>query len=221
MPDYFPPFPQNLRLGLAYASGIVFAQNRTHDGAENRQYNYGAANELLSNLPLQMLLYFNIFYFPCWWLSEMFMLEVKFSVLPGYYQGILVTGVILITAFEALRLYLGYVGNLNEKIPELAGFWLLSFLFQLPILLFLLTDEGAIILPLERAVHSVYLVFLLSELAAAALALRTMSRKLSLQFRLRQFGEVQCSRPADRSPAFSLPYRRSVFPVSAAGDVHL
>ncbi|XP_048849058.1 transmembrane protein 17A [Brienomyrus brachyistius] len=221
MPLYFPPFPQNLRLGLAYASGTVSAHNRTHERAENWQCNYRAANELLSNLPLQMLLYFNSFYFPCWWLSEMFMLEVKFSVLPGYYQGILVTGVVLITAFEALRLYLGYVGNLNEKIPELAGFWLLSFLFQLPILLFLLTDEGAIILPLERAVHSVYLAFLLSELAAAALALRTMSRKLSLQFHLRQFGEVRCSPPADRSPAFSLPYRRSVFPVSAAEDIHL
>ena len=34
-------------------------------------------NELVSSLPLQMLLYFNMFYFPCWWFSAVFMLEAK------------------------------------------------------------------------------------------------------------------------------------------------
>jgi transmembrane protein 17 len=57
-------------------------------------------------------------------------------------------------------------------VPELAGFWLISFLFQLPILLFFLTDEDIIILPLERAVHSIYLLFILSELLASFFALR-------------------------------------------------
>lgn len=36
-------------------------------------------NELVSHLPLQMLLYFNMFYFPCWWFSAVFMLEIKVS----------------------------------------------------------------------------------------------------------------------------------------------
>lgn len=36
-----------------------------------------AVNELVSHLPLQMLLYFNMFYFPSWWFSEVFMLELK------------------------------------------------------------------------------------------------------------------------------------------------
>lgn len=38
-------------------------------------------NELASHLPLQMLLFFNMFYFPCWWCSAAFMLEVKVSSL--------------------------------------------------------------------------------------------------------------------------------------------
>lgn len=38
-------------------------------------------NELASHLPLQMLLFFNMFYFPCWWFSAAFMLEVKVSSL--------------------------------------------------------------------------------------------------------------------------------------------
>lgn len=37
------------------------------------------ASEQASHLPLQMLLYFNGFYFPCWWLSTVFMLDVKVS----------------------------------------------------------------------------------------------------------------------------------------------
>ena len=33
---------------------------------------------------------------------------------------------------QVVRLYLGYLGNLGEKVPELAGFWLLTILLQLP-----------------------------------------------------------------------------------------
>uniref|UniRef100_A0A8C2GMD4 Uncharacterized protein n=1 Tax=Cyprinus carpio TaxID=7962 RepID=A0A8C2GMD4_CYPCA len=83
-----------------------------------------------------------------------------------YDQCLLVTEMVLINIFEVLRVYLGYVGNLKEKVPELAGFWLISFLFQLPILLFFISDEDTIILPHERAVHSLYLGFLLGELLA-------------------------------------------------------
>ncbi|XP_036382124.1 transmembrane protein 17A [Megalops cyprinoides] len=218
MPVFYTPIPQNLRLGLAYASGSIFGNNRTGDSQE---HNYITANEVASHLPLQMLLYFNAFYFPFWWLSEVFTLDVKFDLLPRYYQGLLVTGIALLTVFEGLRLYLGYVGNLKEKVPELAGFWLLTFLFQLPILLFFLTDEGTIILPLERAVHSIYLLFIVSEVLAAFLALRTMSRKLTLQFHLRQFREVVSLQPTGMTPFFSLPYGRSVLPMPSTKDIQV
>lgn len=38
------------------------------------------ASELASHLPLQMLLYFNRLYFPCWWFSTVCMLELKVSL---------------------------------------------------------------------------------------------------------------------------------------------
>ncbi|XP_064209697.1 transmembrane protein 17A [Anguilla rostrata] len=216
MPVYYTPIPRNLRLGLAYASGSVFGNNRTGDSQEQ---NDNSANEVVSHLPLQMLMYFNAFFFPFWWISEVFMLELKFDLLPRYYQCLLVAGMVLLTIFEGLRLYLGYVGNLKEKVPELAGFWLLSFLFQLPILLFFLTDEGILILPLERAVHSVYLVFVLSELLAAFLALRTVSRKLSLQFHLGQFRRAEDRQPPFATPVFGPAYGRTVLPVTPAKDI--
>uniref|UniRef100_A0A3Q2DHI5 Zgc:112294 n=1 Tax=Cyprinodon variegatus TaxID=28743 RepID=A0A3Q2DHI5_CYPVA len=194
----------------------LFASSLFHDF----QMKSVLVNELVSHLPLQMLLYFNLFYFPCWWFSAVFMLEVKFSYLPGYYQGLLITGLVLVTVIEVIRLYLGYIGNLKEKVPALAAFWLLSLTFQTPILLFFITDEGVIILPLERAVHSIYLFFLLAQILASFLALRTMTRKLTLLFHLRQFGKVESLRHAEMSPIYGLSYNRSVLPISPTHEIY-
>ncbi|XP_056312822.1 transmembrane protein 17A [Danio aesculapii] len=216
MPVFYTSIPQNLRVGLANVSGSVFINNRTRDSADFKDHylENEACAEVSSHLPLQMMLYFNMFFFPFWWISELLMLQLKFSHLPLYYQCLLVTGMVLISIFEVLRMYLGYAGNLKEKVPELAGFWLISFLFQLPILLFFITDPDIIILPLERAVHSLYLAFLLGELMASFLALRVMTRKLAQQFHMRQFGHVQGLHTAEALPMFGLPYGgRSVLPV--------
>ncbi|XDV21407.1 hypothetical protein PO909_026507 [Leuciscus waleckii] len=201
MPVFYTPIPQNLRVGLANVSGGDF-----RDPYQDNE----VFAEVWSHLPLQMLLYFNMFFFPFWWISEVMMLHLK----PTYYQCLLVTGMVLISIFEVLRVYLGYIGNLKEKVPELAGFWLISFLFQLPIVLFFITDQDIIILPLERAVHSLYLAFLLGELLASFLALRVMTRKLAQQFHMKQFGPVQGLHTAEALPMFGLPHGgRSVLPV--------
>ena len=42
----------------------------------------------------------------------------QFSYLAGYYQALLVTGVVLLTIFEVVRLHLGYIGNLTEKVAD-------------------------------------------------------------------------------------------------------
>ncbi|CAM2103325.1 unnamed protein product [Caretta caretta] len=150
-----------------------------------------------------MMLFFNVFYFPFWCLSEGIMLALKYSLLPCYYQFLLVAVFLILALADGLRLYLGYIGNLQEKrkelrgpchtllqVPELAGFLLLSFLIQLPLLLFLLTDEHIIRLPLETAVHIIYLVFLASEITAAFFGLKVMTRQLATQFYLKQFEDA-------------------------------
>lgn len=215
----------------------------------------------------------------------------QFYYLAGYYQALLLTGMILLTMVEVVRLYLGYIGNLEERViradtlseaqlavsltgpmqvcsttlsgqkaaalallatadcsigasphltdplcpplllsssppstschqvPELAAFWVLSFMFQLPVLLFFLTDEKIIILPLERAVHSIYLFFLLAQILASFLALRTMTRKLTLLFHLRQFGNMDSLRQTRRSPVYGLHYHRGTLPVTPIHSV--
>ncbi|KAM4636680.1 transmembrane protein 17 [Discoglossus pictus] len=147
--------------------------------------------ELVSSLPLQMSLYFNTFYFPFWWISDVIMLQLKYPLLPDYYKFILVTLLILMSLIEVIRLYLGYSGNLQEKVPELAGFWLLSLLLQLPLLLFLLFDPGLQLLPLEMAVHGILTGFLVFEIPLSSFTLRRTTRRLAGRFHQLGSSEVQ------------------------------
>ncbi|KAM6318004.1 transmembrane protein 17B-like [Podargus strigoides] len=181
------PLPPNLRWGLAAFSSSLFINNRTQDSSA--AHPYSPAREVLASLPLQMMLYFNVYYFPVWCLAEGMMLQLKYHLLPQHYQFLLVAAFLILSLAEGSRLYLGYVGNLQEKVPELAGFLLLSFLIQLPLLLFLLTDSRVIRLPLEIAVHSLLLTFLVAEMAAAFFALKTMTKQLVAQFYLQEFKE--------------------------------
>ncbi|NWI59968.1 TMM17 protein, partial [Calyptomena viridis] len=148
-------------------------------------------NEIVSSLPLQVSLYFNVYFFPFWWLSTVVILYLKYPVLSDYYKFILVTIMILTSLIEVIRLYLGYLGNLQEKVPELAGFWLLSLLLQLPIILFLLFNEGLNIQALERAVHMVFASFLTFQVIAAFVTLKRMVNKLATHFHLREFHRLE------------------------------
>ncbi|KAM9527183.1 transmembrane protein 17B-like [Guaruba guarouba] len=323
------PLPPNLRRGLVAFSGSLFIDNKTQDSGAAQRGN--PAHELLASLPLQMMLYFNACYFPVWCLAEGMMLQLKYHLLPGHYQFLLVTTFLILLLVEGSRLYLGYMGNLQEKVsttsalvssplvlvrdgadlsthhnpfllescldlsweestgagrtwrqvtrdpltlllypslyqgrdapalgftvsertqaqprvavmsqcprcqgeqsgivasastspalllqvPELAGFLLLSFLIQLPLLLFLLMDSQVLCLPLELAVHSLLLAFLLAEITAAFLALRIMSKQLAAQFYLRRWKEGGRGMPgqADREgPCCRTPPAHAVSP---------
>uniref|UniRef100_A0A8C5Q395 Transmembrane protein 17 n=1 Tax=Leptobrachium leishanense TaxID=445787 RepID=A0A8C5Q395_9ANUR len=143
------------------------------------------------SLPLQMSLYFNAFYFPFWWICDILMLQLKYQLLPDFYKFILVTILILMTLIEVIRLYLGYSGNLQEKVPELAGFWLLSILLQLPLLLFLLFNPGLQPLPLELAAHGILTAFLLFQIPVSFITLRRSTRRLAGRFHQLSNSEAQ------------------------------
>ncbi|XP_048338876.1 transmembrane protein 17 isoform X1 [Sphaerodactylus townsendi] len=87
--------------------------------------------------------------------------------------------------------------KMEKKVPELAGFWLLSLFLQLPLILFLLLNEGLEIQPLERAIHIVFLAFLVFQVAVAFLALKKMVNQLATRFRLREFDRLDNPLPSD------------------------
>ncbi|NXD63228.1 TMM17 protein, partial [Eolophus roseicapillus] len=180
--------PEPLRRRLGSFSRTVFTDSQRtglRDPGESED------NEVVSSLPLQMSLYFNVYFFPFWWLSIVVMLHLKYPDLSDYYKFILVTIMILTSLIEVIRLYLGYMGNLQEKVPELAGFWLLTLLLQLPTILFLLFNEGLKIQPLERAVNSIFAVFLTFQVIAAFVTLKRMVNKLATHFRLNEFDQLK------------------------------
>ncbi|XP_069485115.1 transmembrane protein 17-like [Ambystoma mexicanum] len=148
-------------------------------------------NDVVSSLPLQMSLYFNAFYFPFWWVCDVVMLQLKYSIIADYYKFILVTILILVSLIEAIRLYLGYTGNLQEKVPELAGFWLLSLLLQFPLVLFLLLNEGLEPQPLERATNIIFVLFLVFQVLVAFITLKRMVNHLATRFHLRDFDRLE------------------------------
>ncbi|XP_054893939.1 transmembrane protein 17B isoform X1 [Poeciliopsis prolifica] len=154
--------PETIRKRLDdFSRHILFDQRRTVTFPGESDGSLPHDKPVLSSLQLQMSLYFNMWFFPCWWVSESVMLHLKYPALPEYYKFILVTVLLLMTLIEAIRLYLGYAGNLQEKVPELAGFWLLTILLQLPLILFQLFNEAILVQPLERGVHIVLTVFIL------------------------------------------------------------
>ncbi|XP_040570796.1 transmembrane protein 17 [Lepeophtheirus salmonis] len=144
-------------------------------------------NEIVSSLPLQMSLFFNVIYFPFWFLISLLSTIVKYTYLNYLYKFILLTVLIAVVIIEVIRLYLGYLGNLQEKVPELAGFWLLSIILQLPLQGFLLLNEDLIILPIERAGNIVMILLLISQLLAGLLALKRITRHQAKKFHLHQF----------------------------------
>ncbi|KAH0621826.1 hypothetical protein JD844_023476 [Phrynosoma platyrhinos] len=189
LPSLAMSLPEPMRRRLSSFSRTVFVDSGSRAGPEGGGRNV-PDNEIVSSLPLQMSLYFNLCFFPFWWVSNVLMLQLKYPVLPDYYKFILVTIVILTSLIEMIRLYLGYMGNLQEKVPELAGFWLLSILLQLPLILFLLLNEGLKIQPLERAVNIIFIMFLAFQVISAFLALRRMVNQLATRFHLHEFDQL-------------------------------
>ena len=71
---------------------------------------------MLSCLPLQMAVVFNILFFPFWIISTSLMLNLKYDYLSKELRVILMAAIIIFSVVEAIRLYLGFVGNMSEKV---------------------------------------------------------------------------------------------------------
>ncbi|XP_062858643.1 transmembrane protein 17B [Trichomycterus rosablanca] len=184
--------PEPIRRRLGDFSRTVFVDQKHLQLSPEDHITFLNQNaDVISSLPLQMSLFFNMWFFPLWWISEVVMLHLKYPALPDYYKFILITILIVMTLIEAIRLYLGYAGNLQEKVPELAGFWLLSLLLQFPLILFQLFNESILIQPLERGVHIVLALFILTETLSGFVALRAMVKHTESRFHLSQFDGIQ------------------------------
>ncbi|KAK6192148.1 hypothetical protein SNE40_003676 [Patella caerulea] len=179
-----------LRKTMTSVTDLLFPVSRTGKDPQ-RQEILNSGNDYVTNLPLQMALYFNVFFSPIWFITSIVVLQSKFESLDILYKIILVATYAVYTIIEIIRLYLGYVGNLMERVPELAGFWLLTLLLQFPLIFFLMLNEDSIILPLERAVHIIKALFIVFEVICGYFAIRIMVNYQVTKFHLQQFTELE------------------------------
>ncbi|KOC66610.1 Transmembrane protein 17B [Habropoda laboriosa] len=136
---------------------------------------YHNRNETRSNLPFQIALYINAWLFPLWLLSIIINLNAKYDSLTNVYRLIIVAVFLILSISGSLKLYLGYIGNLAGKIPELASCWLISILIQLPLVMFLLLDHGLLSHSSETFINSVMVCLLLVEVITGTIALTNLA----------------------------------------------
>ncbi|CAG9863601.1 unnamed protein product [Phyllotreta striolata] len=144
---------------------------------------------VLSNLPLQMALYFNVVFIPVWIVMILLFLDKNYSSYDELYKYITVTVICTIFFLELLRLYLGYEGNLKDKIPELASFWMLSILLQFPLQGFLLFNPYFDMYILEITVQSVMFSMLCIQLISGYVSLKFIATKQTEMYRLKKSRE--------------------------------
>eukprot|EP00045_Choanoeca_perplexa_P000207 m.13352 g.13352 ORF g.13352 m.13352 type:complete len:191 (-) comp10146_c0_seq4:167-739(-) len=159
--------------------------------------------EVLSSLAFQMLMYFNALYFPVWLLLIVFTTkEAEFPFIFSDFIGLILYSMLL--PLEAIRLYLGHRGNLNESSPSLTSFLIASGLFEMPLLLIVMLRNSS--LAFEAIANSILMVFLLSGIFLGFRAIVHLNRERSLRFQLLYQGLLH-----DEMQDLDLPQQESRF----------
>ncbi|CAG9834730.1 unnamed protein product [Diabrotica balteata] len=142
--------------------------------------------KICSNLTLQMSLYFNSVFLPVWSIVIILFMNKNYQSYDELYRYISVTVVSTIFGVEFLRIYLGYEGNLKDKIPELAGFWMLSILLQLPLQGFLLFNPYFRMYVLEIIVQSIMFILLCIQLISGYCAIKYTASEQTAVYKLKK-----------------------------------
>ncbi|CAI9715151.1 Hypothetical predicted protein [Octopus vulgaris] len=104
-----------LRKTVSTMTDFLFPVSR--ESIKKNQHNVlRSGHEYVTSLPFQMELYFNVWFFPFWLVSAIAALAFKFSKLSIVYKILLVAAYVMFGIIEIIRLYLGYIGNLMERV---------------------------------------------------------------------------------------------------------
>ncbi|KAL0108023.1 hypothetical protein PUN28_014944 [Cardiocondyla obscurior] len=180
-----------------WKTSVITASDRIFPGLShyNRKKEfYDIGNQIQSSLPLQMALYFNVWVYPLWFFVILVNLDAKYYYLTEVYKFTTVAVFIVISMLEGVRLYLGYLGNLAEKIPELASFWLISTLIHFPLEMFLLFDNKTRPHFSETIGNGVLALLLVTEIVTSTVALKRSADHHAKMFYIAQLYEIDDSR---------------------------
>jgi hypothetical protein len=151
--------------------------------------------QVASSMPLQMTLYFSIPYALVYAALSQYLYAWKSNV----WEVPLVVAVISPMIFtvwallEPIRLILGYVGNLRERVAWLGGFWVLTIFPQLVVHIYFLVGQasiGWITMPIETVMSAIYVVLSLVQLGIGYSTIRRLIAKAMADFHLQPVDEA-------------------------------
>eukprot|EP01083_Nonionella_stella_P062045 161440_1 len=168
-------------------------------------------HEVVSNLWLQVALYFNLYYSIMWAVLNLLVWQHKYPRYTGlrvkYLTPIFYTCWLVV---EILRIWLGYAGNLREKVPHLAAFFFLT-IFPQSILVAYFVAVQYPLFPVDQITGYILAAFLVVELCVGYRAVGVIIHAQTVRFAI-EFGG---GGGAESAPS-SQPERTDEVPISSA-----
>jgi transmembrane protein 17 len=131
-----------------------------------------SGKKMFSSLPLQMMLFFNFYYLPIFFLSELVLMIYKGSkfVYPSYAYGLDISSLVFFAIGEQARLLLASQGNKKEELPTLV--WSLGLAFPILIGLIYFVQLQTFVVRADVILNGIYLFFLTTEMLFSLWACR-------------------------------------------------
>lgn len=139
--------------------------------------------KIASSLLLQQCLFYNWYWSPCWMFANLLSYGLKEHKREDELTWIFGSIWLL---FEPLRMYCGFEGNLQEKVPFLAVFMLITTFPHLAVNGYLGYAQKDI-QPFDSALATVSLLFLVFELVVSGIAIRQLIRSQDEKFSLEDY----------------------------------
>ena len=153
-----------------------------------------AHRAVASDVTLQMLISFNVYFSVCFWVATVVATFVKTNGAREDFDEIRPVMICMYAVFEPARLYAGFAGNLQEQVPMLIGFVALSFCVALPLHFYFLAGQmGAV--AFDKALNLFAVVYVVAQVVAGVVAARKILASQSLSFFMSELDCAERKRP--------------------------
>lgn len=98
-----------------------------------------------------------------------------------YNKKVAISSITVWVCFEAVRLYYGMSGNMNEKVPELSAYLLITIFPQIPFALYFAYIQP-VLFPVDPILGTFMLLLLLFQIWAGLVTTRRLIRSQTAQF---------------------------------------
>jgi len=140
--------------------------------------------DIVTSVTLQLALYFNTMFSALYFvvtLGEILQKLINLEFKSSLNRAMIVPVFVFWSGAEIPRFYFGYVGNLNERVPQMSAFLLTTLFPQLPSILYLsVVQEHKF--PFDQIAGYMMLALLLLEMVVGYNALRALIRRKTAQF---------------------------------------